>query len=171
VGRAEGVQSYVPLVAEPFLVGRNAFNEVPDDPTFTDLAQVTALDMDRATFETVEMRLNQARQQNAWLIFFGHEIDHQGGQTVAISVLEKLCQVLSGGDVWVDTVINIGTYIKQKRGNWPLGIKVEYLVTVQAVCVELHVQISPNSKNGKCERIRFKWGLSFQNRSGSLWVD
>jgi hypothetical protein len=73
--------------------------------------------MDRATFETVEMRLNQARQQNAWLIFFGHEIDHQGGQTVAISVLEKLCQVLSGGDVWVDAVINIGTYIKQKRGN------------------------------------------------------
>ena len=117
VGRAQGVKSYVPLVAQHFLVGRDAFNEVADDPTFTDLAQATALDLDDVTLETVELRLDQACQQNAWLIFLGHEINHQGGQTVRIAVLEKLCQVLDSGNIWIDTVENIGTYINLQRGS------------------------------------------------------
>ena len=115
VGRSKDVRSYVPLVAEYFLVGRDAFNEVPNDPTFTDLAQVTALDMDDVTFETVQQYLDYARKHNSWLIFLGHEISDQGKQTVNISVLEKLCQFLKDGDIWVDTVENIGTYINQKR--------------------------------------------------------
>ena len=49
------------------------------------------------------------------LKFLGHEISHQGKQTVNISVLEKLCQFLKKGDIWVDTVENIGTYVNQKR--------------------------------------------------------
>lgn len=111
------LKAYVPLVAQHFLVGRDAFNEVANDPTFTDLAQATALDLDGVTFETVELRLDQARQQNAWLLFLGHEINHQGGQTVRIAVLEKLCQVLDSSNIWIDTVENIGTYINQQRGS------------------------------------------------------
>ena len=32
-----------------------------------------------------------------------------------ISVLEKLCKFLKKGDIWVDTVENIGTYVNKKR--------------------------------------------------------
>lgn len=115
VGRSQSVKSYVPLVAEYFLVGRDAFNEVPNDPTFTDLAQATALDMDGANFETVQQHLDYARQNNSWLIFLGHEINHQGTQTVNVNVLERLCQFLDGSDIWVDTVENIGGYVNQER--------------------------------------------------------
>jgi peptidoglycan/xylan/chitin deacetylase (PgdA/CDA1 family) len=50
VGRGPGVQSYVPLVARHFLVGRAAFNETHNDPGFCDLAQAFSLDGDGKSF-------------------------------------------------------------------------------------------------------------------------
>ncbi|HUV38714.1 MAG TPA: polysaccharide deacetylase family protein, partial [Planctomycetota bacterium] len=73
VGRGERQQSYVPLVAKHFLAGRHAFNDVPADPAFCDLAQVNSVELDRRSWEDTRRLIEQASADGAWLVFFGHE--------------------------------------------------------------------------------------------------
>ena len=117
VGRGEAVKSYVPLVARHFRVGRNAFNEIHNDPVFTDLAQVTALDADGASFEHLKMLIDRAITGGGWLILLGHEVGAGGGQTVLTEALEAVCvyaQDVANG-LWMDTVAAIGDYIIERR--------------------------------------------------------
>jgi len=118
VGRGTAVKSYVPLVAERFVVGRGAFDEVANDPAFCDLAQATGIDLDGLDFEQAKQLVDEAAAEGRWLIFFGHEIGESGRQTTLVATLEALCKYARdpANGLWMDTVEAVGRYILEQRG-------------------------------------------------------
>jgi peptidoglycan/xylan/chitin deacetylase (PgdA/CDA1 family) len=117
VGRGREVKSYVPLVAERFIVGRGYLDEAANDPAFCDLAQATGRSFDDLNYEQVKKLAMQARQQGRWLILVGHEIGAPAFQTTDAAALEALCQYARdpANGLWVDTVAAIGKYIREQR--------------------------------------------------------
>jgi peptidoglycan/xylan/chitin deacetylase (PgdA/CDA1 family) len=117
VGRGLSVKSYVPLVAERFIVGRGAFDEVGNDPNFCDLAQATGVSLDGLDFDQAKQLIDKAAAEGRWLIFFGHEIGPVGHQTIATSTLQALCRYAQdpANGLWIDTVETIGRYILKER--------------------------------------------------------
>jgi len=117
VGRGEGLRSYVPLVARHFVVGRAAFNEIPNDPAFTDLAQVTGMDADGKSLEQLEAMVDRTVAAGGWLILFGHEVGDGGFQTTRADALDALCRRCKepGSGVWIDTVKSIGTHVRERQ--------------------------------------------------------
>lgn len=117
VGRGLAVRSYVPLIAERFIVGRSAFDEIANDPAFCDLAQATGISLDGLDFEQAKQLIDKAAAEGRWLIFFGHEIGEQGHQTTTVSTLQAICQYASdpANELWIDTVVTIGKYIREQR--------------------------------------------------------
>jgi peptidoglycan/xylan/chitin deacetylase (PgdA/CDA1 family) len=117
VGRGREVKSYVPLVAERFIVGRGYLDEAANDPAFCDLAQATGRGFDDLNYEQVKKLAMQAREQGRWLILVGHEIGAPAFQTTDAAALEALCQYARdpANGLWVDTVAAIGKYIREQR--------------------------------------------------------
>ena len=119
VGRGAEVKSYVPLVAERFLVGRGFRDEGANDPVACDLAQVLGLESDGLTFKQMKGLVEGASARGGWLVFAGHEIGKPGAQTTQAAVLEEFLRFASdpANGVWVDTVQAIGKYLRaQRRG-------------------------------------------------------
>jgi peptidoglycan/xylan/chitin deacetylase (PgdA/CDA1 family) len=117
VGRGPAVRSYVPLIAERFIVGRGAFDEIANDPAFCDLAQATGISLDGLYFEQAKQLIDKAAAEGRWLIFFGHEIGPPAHQTTVASTLEALCEYAQdpANELWIDTVDTIGKYIRDQR--------------------------------------------------------
>ena len=118
VGRGSQVKSYVPLIAERFLVGRGFSDEYFNNPAFCDLAQASGTVSDNSDYPQMVKLISQAATQGAWIIFGGHEIGEKGFQTTDATALVKLCKYIQdpANGVWVDTVKNIGQYIQEQRG-------------------------------------------------------
>ncbi len=119
VGRGESLESYIPLIARHFLIGRSAFDETHNDPSFVDLAQITGIDVDEVDFETVERMIDRARADGGWLVLFGHEVGKSGRQTVREETLARLGELLGRpeNDIWCDTVLSIGSHVIAERSN------------------------------------------------------
>lgn len=117
VGRGQGVQSYVPLVAELFLAGRGWKDETPNDPGFVDLAQVTALEMDGLDFDALEPLLEEAVAQGQWVVLAGHEIGPPGAQTTRVAMLERLLAYAEdpAHGIWIAPVGTVARYIRRQR--------------------------------------------------------
>ena len=117
VGRGEQVQSYVPVVAKHFLVGRGAFDEDQNDPAFCDLAQAFAMDADGASFERLKVLVDKAVKEGGWLILLGHEIGEPGRQRIGAQTLDELCRycLSSESGIWFDTVAAIGAHVNRAR--------------------------------------------------------
>jgi len=117
VGRGREVKSYVPLVAERFIVGRGYLDEAANDPVFCDLAQAAGRGFDDLNYEQVKKLAMQAREQGRWLILVGHEIGAPAFQTTEAAALEALCQYARdpANGLWVDSVAAIGKYIREQR--------------------------------------------------------
>lgn len=117
VGSGLSTQSYVPVVAARFATGRNWMNEGPNDPVYCDLAMLNGTELDGKIFSDVMKLIQEAKDQGAWLIFAGHEIDHSGIQITLLSTLDSICKFASdpANGIWIDNVSNIGTYIMEKR--------------------------------------------------------
>lgn len=117
VGAGEQTQSYVPLVARHFTVGRGGFDEVPNDPTICDLAQVTSLDMDGATPERLRSLVQWALDEGRWLVLAAHDVGDSKPQSVASISLKALCRYARDlqGELWVDTVVAVGSFLAQQR--------------------------------------------------------
>lgn len=117
VGRGREVKSYVPLVAERFIVGRGYLDEAANDPVFCDLAQAAGRGFDDLNYEQVKKLAMQAKEQGRWLILVGHEIGAPAFQTTDAVALEALCQYARdpANGLWVDTVAAIGKYIREQR--------------------------------------------------------
>lgn len=116
VGRGENARSYVPLVARHFLAGRNAFDEIHNDPTFCDLAQLFSLDADQKGLDTLLGWVGAARAAGGWLILMVHDIGGDGRQTINAQVLDSLCRELTATpDVWVDTMAAVAEHIAATR--------------------------------------------------------
>lgn len=117
VGRGETLQSYIPLAADRFTVARAAYNEVPNDPGFCDLANAAGLSADDVSFEYLKSLVDAATDSASWLILYGHNVGEGGHQTVRADALDALCDYLTKlyDDVWTDTVAAVGGYIQQVR--------------------------------------------------------
>lgn len=117
VGRGRQMQSYVPLIAEKFMVGRGYYDEYFNDPAFCDLAQAGGTAFDDMDYIQMVKYISQAAEQGAWVIFVGHDIGEKGFQVTDATALAALCKYLQdpAHDIWVDTVEHIGKYIVQQR--------------------------------------------------------
>ena len=119
VGRGVDVRSYVPLVAERFLVGRGYLDESANDPAFCDLVQALGTPFDDLDFEPMKNLVDQAAKEGRWVIFVGHDIGKRGYQVTDTTALAALCDYLKdpAHGLWLGTVGEIGEYIRQQRGS------------------------------------------------------
>jgi len=117
VGRGVNTRSYVPLVAARFDTGRNWMNEGPNDPGYCDLARLNGTELDGKSFSEALTLIKEARDQGAWLVFAGHEMNDGGRQTVLLSTIDSICQYASdpANGIWIDNVTNIGEYVREMR--------------------------------------------------------
>lgn len=117
IGRGINVQSYVPLIAIMFETGRGWLNEAPNDPSYCDLAQLNATELDGKTFEQVLKMIETAKASGSWLILAGHEMNTEGVQTSRLETIEALCKYASdpANGIWIDNIHNVASYIKKNR--------------------------------------------------------
>ncbi len=117
VGRGLDVRSYVPLVAERFLLGRGYLDESPNDPEFCDLSQAMGTPFDDLDFEQMKSLVDQAAKDGRWIIFVGHEIGKRGFQVTDTAALAALCDYLNNpaNGIWLGTVAEIADYVGQQR--------------------------------------------------------
>jgi len=117
VGRGLDVRSYVPLVAERFLLGRGYLDESPNDPEFCDLSQAMGTPFDDLDFEPMKKLVDQAAKDGRWVIFVGHEIGKRGVQVTDTAALAALCDYLNdpANGIWLGTVAEIADYVRQQR--------------------------------------------------------
>jgi hypothetical protein len=117
VGRGLDVRSYVPLVAERFLVGRGYLDEAANDPAFVDLPQAMGTPFDDMDFAHMKKIVDAAAKQGRWVIFVGHEIGERHYQTTDTKALELLCEYLKdpANGIWLGTVDEIGTYVRKQQ--------------------------------------------------------
>ncbi|HYE06457.1 MAG TPA: polysaccharide deacetylase family protein [Planctomycetota bacterium] len=117
VGRGAGRRSYVPVVAERFLVGRGFRDEHPNDPAFVDLAHVGGVDLDGLQADAIARLVDAAARDGAWLALAGHEVDERPGQSVDPRALDAACRALRArGDIWVAPLGEVAAYVAQRRG-------------------------------------------------------
>ena len=118
VGRGQDTKSYMPLVAERFLVGRLYLSEAANDPLVCDLAQVMGVGCDELDFGQLKTIIDEAAADGRWLIFAGHEIGESGFQTTRTKALEAFCQYAldPANGIWIDTVHKVGSYVMEQRG-------------------------------------------------------
>lgn len=118
IGRGAATKSYVPLVAQRFLVGRGFRDEAANDPVFCDLAQVLGVQSDGMSTEEMKKAVEDAAQEGGWLVFAGHEIGSPAYQTTSAAVLEQFLKYTNdpANGVWLDTVANVAEYIQAHRG-------------------------------------------------------
>jgi len=118
IGRGTTTQSYVPLVAQRFLVGRGFRDEAANDPRFCDLAQVLGEDSDGMSFNQMKAVVVEAAKNGNWVVFAGHEIGTAGHQTTLAASLEELLKYANdpANGVWLDTVEKVARHILAQRG-------------------------------------------------------
>ncbi len=117
VGRGLDVRSYVPLIAERFLVGRGYLDESPNDPQFCDLSQAMGTPFDDREFAQMKAVVDEAAKGGRWVIFVGHEIGNRGYQITDVKALEELSAYLKdpANGIWPGTVEEIGRYVRDQR--------------------------------------------------------
>lgn len=116
VGRGAKTRSYVPLVAKTFLAGRTYRDKTPNDPGFSDFAQLTGIDMDELDFTAILPILERARENHQWVILGGHEMGESGYQTTRFSMLKQLMEYAANpaNGVWLAPVGTVAEYIQRK---------------------------------------------------------
>lgn len=92
-------------------------NEGPNDPTYCDLARLNGTELDGKSFSEALALIEEARDQGAWLVFAGHEMDDGGRQTALLSTIDSICQYASdpANGIWIDHVSKIGEYVREMR--------------------------------------------------------
>jgi peptidoglycan/xylan/chitin deacetylase (PgdA/CDA1 family) len=121
IGRGTKTKSYIPVVASMFETGRGWLDEAPNEPSYCDMSQITGMELDGKSFDEVKKIIESAKSTGKWLVFAGHEMNDGGNQTSLLSTIEAICKYAQdpANEVWIDTVHNIASYIKQKRGEAP----------------------------------------------------
>jgi peptidoglycan-N-acetylglucosamine deacetylase len=118
VGRGVETQSYVPVVARKFLVGRT-FNDIwANAPLHCDLAQLAAINSDGKSFEQLRPQLDSGLVEGSWIVLGGHEIGDSGGQTTFPATLEAVVRWCRNEGVRIGTIGAIGSTVAamQPRG-------------------------------------------------------
>ena len=117
VGRSLDTKSYVPLVAELFILGRGWLDETSNDPNFCDFAQITGIEMDEMNFDQILPLLEEAKMNGKWLVLAGHEMGKSGVQTTRLKMLRKLLE--HGKDpangIWIAPAGTVAKFIRENR--------------------------------------------------------
>ena len=118
VGRGRAIRSYVPLVAEHFLVGRGFLDETPNDPLQCDMAQVSGVAADGMDFEQLRMAIDSALEGGMWLVLVAHDVASElRPQAITTDALEDVCRHVSRlPELLTDTVSAVGSHLLQERG-------------------------------------------------------
>ncbi len=119
VGRGANQQSYVPLVARLFDIGRDYSNELAADPWFFDLAAVPSVEFDGINWETARAFIDGAAKDGRWLIFTGHNVESSAvpRRSVSPDTLERVCAYCAdpANGIWIDTVAAVGKHVRDQR--------------------------------------------------------
>ena len=117
VGRGKETKSYVPVVADLFMLGRGWLDEAPNDPSYVDFAQLTGMETDGKDFEAILTIIEKAKQSHQWVVFAGHEMGEAGAQTTRLSMLKKLLEYSKdpANGIWIAPVGTVGKYVLDKR--------------------------------------------------------
>jgi len=112
VGRGQSLQSYVPVIANRFRVGRGYNDTTTNAPSFFDPAQVLAIDMDMKSLDDLRPALELALQQGSWLVLVGHDIGpERARQTTLTQSIEGLAHFANDNGIWIDTVDRVASHI------------------------------------------------------------
>lgn len=119
VGRGATSASYVPVIAERFVVGRGFRNESSNLPAVCDLARTCGTDFDDTPFDRIEPILKDVAESGRWAVFCGHAVGEGGAFTVEASMLDELCAYASdaANGLWIDTVDAIGSYVRDQQAS------------------------------------------------------
>ncbi|MEQ9439709.1 MAG: polysaccharide deacetylase family protein [Cyclobacteriaceae bacterium] len=117
IGRGTHTESYVPLIAELFAVGRGWLDESPNDPAFCDMAQLLGISMDEQDFPAIKTLIEEAKQNHQWLVLAGHDIGESGRQTTRTSMLKELFQYAQNpkNGVWLAPIGTVAAHIQQQK--------------------------------------------------------
>ncbi|GAA5224921.1 hypothetical protein GCM10025777_55520 [Membranihabitans marinus] len=118
IGRGENSQSFIPLISELFLTGREWLSEAPVDPWYCDMAALTGMKMDNKDFEEILPIIEAASKKGQWLILAGHETEEASkNHSTKLSFLRKLCEYAKDpkNGIWIAPVGTIGKYVVEKR--------------------------------------------------------
>lgn len=115
VGEGINRQSYVPVVAERFKVGRGG-GERANHPQKIDLSYIWSFAVQGHTSQAMIDYVETAINDGLWGVICMHGV---GGDHIAIetSAFRELCEYLNQNRqrIWTDTVINVGNYILDQR--------------------------------------------------------
>ena len=117
VGRGVHTQSYVPLVAQLFLLGRGWMDEAANNPRYCNFAQLTGIAMDGKNFDQILPLLEEARKKGQWLVLAGHEMGESGEQTTRLSMLKQLAEYVQNpaNGIWIAPMGTVATYIQNQN--------------------------------------------------------
>jgi beta-glucosidase len=119
VGRGVSLKSTVPLAAYLFTASRGFMDEVANDPSYCDLAQLLGTPSDNRPFSEVRPLLDQALESGGWLVLAGHEIgEGNTPQTTQVSFLKELIEYSRdpSRQIWLDTVAAVAAHVATQRG-------------------------------------------------------
>jgi peptidoglycan/xylan/chitin deacetylase (PgdA/CDA1 family) len=68
IGKAKETKSLVPLISSMFETGRTWLAEVPNDPVYCDMAQLSGMEMDGKSFEQIKDLIDNAKETGSWLV-------------------------------------------------------------------------------------------------------
>jgi hypothetical protein len=116
VGRGTATQSYVPVVARKFLVGRTFNNPWTNAPLRCDLAQVAAINTDAMPIERLRGHLDAALTEGSWVVLGGHEIGGSGHDSTLPATIEAVVRWCRGAGVRLGTVGAVGDTVARMQG-------------------------------------------------------
>lgn len=114
VGKGVQTKSYVPLVAKMFLLGRGWMDEAPNDPRYSNFAQLTGVEMDGKDFDQILPLVEAAKKNGQWLVLAGHEMSDSGVQATRLSMLKQLAAYAQdpANGIWIAPMGTVAKYIK-----------------------------------------------------------
>jgi peptidoglycan-N-acetylglucosamine deacetylase len=117
VGRGQQTQSYVPVIAKMFTLGRGWLDEAPNDPQYCDFAQLTGMEMDGKDFDEILPLIEGAKEAGLWLVLAGHDIGETARQTTRLTMLEELIQYAQdpANGVWLAPAGTVAQYVQANR--------------------------------------------------------
>jgi len=115
VGKGINRQSYVPVVAERFKVGRGG-GERPNHPQKIDLAYIWSFAVEGHSGQDMINYVENAVKDGLWGVICMHGV---GGDHIAIETeaFRELCEYLNQNRhrIWTSTVINVANYVLDHR--------------------------------------------------------
>ncbi|MEJ5369136.1 MAG: polysaccharide deacetylase family protein [Bryobacteraceae bacterium] len=117
VGRGSQTRSYVPLIAERFLLGRGYMGEAANDLSAFDLSQAMGTPFDDMPPEDVLKMVKAAAAEGRWIILVGHDIGPRRFQSVDSAAIEAVVNFAKdpANGIWLETAGAVAKYLRDRR--------------------------------------------------------